>query len=244
VSDQSRPLPDQPNLRYVKMEAKRRLAAGEFATLHEAQLAIAREHGLPSWTALKRLIDAQTAPANDALAHVRWVFARFATADAPAWSAPDEEELRAHFDEQFLAAIGPSTVVDTLSPAAAQLRGELVVLTETTCGVRARIADLLVDAVSEADPPHRLAGMVVYPVGAPIRDPRVTSPSTRVVGDAPAAAVRALTECFADHGLVGLGAGGAAGHGAPAWAAACGWASLERTEELQAHHRFPAYSIT
>ena len=56
--------------------------------------------------------------------------------------------------------------------------------------------------------------------------------------------MRALTECFADHGLVGLGASGAAGDGAPAWAAAGGWASLERTEELQAHHRFPAYSIT
>ncbi len=42
MSDQSRPLPDRPNLRYLKLEAKRRLAAGEFATLHEAQLAIAR----------------------------------------------------------------------------------------------------------------------------------------------------------------------------------------------------------
>ena len=38
------------------MEAKRRLAAGEFPALHDAQLAIAWEHGQPSWTALKQRI--------------------------------------------------------------------------------------------------------------------------------------------------------------------------------------------
>jgi len=32
------------------------LAAGEFAALHDAQAAIAWEHGLPNWTALKQLI--------------------------------------------------------------------------------------------------------------------------------------------------------------------------------------------
>ena len=53
----SRALPDRPNLRYLKLEAKRRHDAGEFATLHEAQLAIAREHGQPSWAALKQAID-------------------------------------------------------------------------------------------------------------------------------------------------------------------------------------------
>ena len=53
MSDQTRELPEQPNLRFLKLEAKRRLAAGEFATLHDAQLAVAREHGLPSWAVLK-----------------------------------------------------------------------------------------------------------------------------------------------------------------------------------------------
>jgi hypothetical protein len=32
MSDQTRELPEQPNLRFLKLEAKRRLAAGEFAT--------------------------------------------------------------------------------------------------------------------------------------------------------------------------------------------------------------------
>ena len=56
LSDQPRELPAQPNLRYLKLEAKRRLAAGQFATLHDAQLAIAREHGRSSWAALKQHI--------------------------------------------------------------------------------------------------------------------------------------------------------------------------------------------
>ena len=42
MSDQPRPLPGQPSLRYLKLEARRRLAAGEFGTLHDAQLAVAR----------------------------------------------------------------------------------------------------------------------------------------------------------------------------------------------------------
>lgn len=36
---ESRSLPDRPSLRHLKLEAKRRLAAGEFATLHDAQVA-------------------------------------------------------------------------------------------------------------------------------------------------------------------------------------------------------------
>jgi hypothetical protein len=55
MSGEPRSLPSRPSLRYLKLEARRRLAAGEFAALHEAQLAIAREHGLPSWAALKQL---------------------------------------------------------------------------------------------------------------------------------------------------------------------------------------------
>ena len=34
-----RSLPDYPNLRYLKVEAEERMRSGEFAALHEAQLA-------------------------------------------------------------------------------------------------------------------------------------------------------------------------------------------------------------
>lgn len=52
-----RALPSRPNLRHLRLEAKRRQGAGEFETLHDAQLAVAREHGVSSWAALKRVVE-------------------------------------------------------------------------------------------------------------------------------------------------------------------------------------------
>lgn len=51
-----RTLPERASLRHLKLEAKRRRAAGEFPSLHGAQLAIAREHGQPSWAALRAAV--------------------------------------------------------------------------------------------------------------------------------------------------------------------------------------------
>ncbi len=82
----SRSLPGRPHLRHLKLEAKRRVAAGEFPSLHDAQAAIAREHGLPSWAALKRQIsDNQDSHALDQL---RWIIARFAGAGAAGLDGP------------------------------------------------------------------------------------------------------------------------------------------------------------
>jgi CubicO group peptidase (beta-lactamase class C family) len=52
----SRSLPTRPSLRHLKLEAKRRRTAGEFPSLHEAQAAIAWEHGVPSWATLKQRV--------------------------------------------------------------------------------------------------------------------------------------------------------------------------------------------
>jgi len=49
--------PGQPNLRFLRLEARRRVAAGEFSALHDAQLTIAWEHGQSSWTELRQLIN-------------------------------------------------------------------------------------------------------------------------------------------------------------------------------------------
>ena len=77
----SRSLPGHPSLRHLKLEAKRRLAAGEFPTLHDAQVAIAREHGLPTWAALKqRVSDIPDSHAYPPLDH-----RRFQAADQPGW---------------------------------------------------------------------------------------------------------------------------------------------------------------
>ena len=165
MSDQPRPLPSQPSLRYLKLEAKRRLAAGEFTTLHDAQLAIAREHGLPSWTALKQHIESQAAqisatagqgaPSESyALDQVRWVMDRFAGADGAGWAAPGEDEMREHFTEHFLTVIPAGQVVSTLSGLAPELRAELSVTAVTTGNVHAVLPGLQIQASTEPEPPH------------------------------------------------------------------------------------------
>jgi hypothetical protein len=55
-------LPDRPSLEYLKKLAKDRLRelrrAEAGARLADAQLAVAREHGFPSWRALRAHLDA------------------------------------------------------------------------------------------------------------------------------------------------------------------------------------------
>ena len=149
----SRSLPGRPNLRHLKLEAKRRLAAGEFPSLHEAQAAIAREHGLPSWTALKRHIsENQDTPALDQL---RWVIARFAGAGEPGWTAP-ADELIEHFDDRFLIALPPPALIEAIGRVAADLRdGEPVVLGQTPVQAYVELNGVQYLAVVEAEPPHR-----------------------------------------------------------------------------------------
>jgi len=63
-------LPQHPSLDYLKKLAKERLrqmrAASPAAQLSTAQLAVAREHGFPSWRALKAEVDRRRAPAREA----------------------------------------------------------------------------------------------------------------------------------------------------------------------------------
>ena len=182
MSDQPRALPDQPSLRYLKVEAKRRLSAGEFATLHEAQLAIAREHGLPSWTALKEYISAGPSQASPVLAQARWVISRFGEAGTPGWTVPGDGELGEHFDPQFLRLVPPETLVRTLTGVLPRLRAELVIMLETPLRLRGQIGGMQLEAVAEADPPHRLTGLRLFPLGERVTDPRVAAPSTRTSG--------------------------------------------------------------
>ncbi|GAA0984098.1 hypothetical protein GCM10009555_057200 [Acrocarpospora macrocephala] len=242
MSDQSRALPDRPSLRYLKLEAKRRLSAGEFATLHQAQLAIAREHGLSSWTALKEHIEA-AGPASHALAQVRWVMSRFAAADTPEWTPPDEEELRRHFDDHYLSLVPPDTLTGMASSVAQRLREDLVDVRAEPLRLRARVADLRVEAATEADPPYRLSTLRLYPLETKVKDPRVAAPASRTSGAVPEEAAAVAAESFAELGLVGLIVAGASGDGS-VWVTARGWANLDQDEVLLPDHRFPAYSIT
>src|SRR6266511_3255522 len=171
-----RSLPDRPSLRYLKLEAKRRLAAGEFPTLHDAQAAIAGEYGLPSWAALKQLICGQPEHESHALSQLRWVIGRFREAGASAWSAPDEDELRQHVCGPVLAETPAGELVATIIQTALLLRGELVVMAQAPLSASVQIADLRVDATVEAEPPHRLTELRATPLTKRVTDARVTSP--------------------------------------------------------------------
>jgi hypothetical protein len=160
LSDQPRALPDRPSLRFLKLEAKRRLTAGEFATLDQAQLVIAREHGLASWTALKRHIEAP----SHALAQMRWVVSRCAAADAPDWPPPTEAELRQHFDDRYLDLVPPDWLNRLFGTIAKQLRQDLAEVRAEPLRLRARLGDLRVEAETEDAPPYRLRQLRFHPV--------------------------------------------------------------------------------
>jgi CubicO group peptidase (beta-lactamase class C family) len=244
MSDQPRPLPGQPSLRYLKLEARHRLAAGEFGTLHDAQLAIAREHGQPSWTALKELIDSRLATlGHPALTQLQWVISRFGGAGEPGWTVPADDELREHFTSDYLSPEITGRLVEMFTRRAARLREELVVTHDDPLNARARVGGLQFEAAAEPEPPHRLRGFRAYLVGNQVTDPRVAAPASQSSGPVPFAATETAAAGFGELGLAGLVlAGGAPGKAA--WTIARGWADLDRAEPLRPGHRFPAYGVT
>jgi CubicO group peptidase (beta-lactamase class C family) len=244
----SRSLPGRPSLRHLKLEAKRRLAAGEFPTLHDAQVAIAREYGLPTWAALKQRINEQAEQAEQeshALDQLRWVIARFSGAEEPDWPAPDDDELGQHFSERFLAAIPPARLVEAIARMAADLRGEMEVIRQAPLQAQVRLGDLEYIAAVEAEPPYRLTGLRGLPLGRRVRDPRVAEPApARTRGEVPAEAPAIAAAAQADLGLVALLLAGGDQKTPQEWVLAQGWADLDRAEALDPGHRFPAPGVT
>ena len=247
MSGELRSLPSRPSLRYLRLEAKRRLSTAEFATLHDAQAAIAREHGLPSWTVLKQRIQADTD--SHALAQLHWVIDRFRTADQPGWTVPDDHEMRAHFDDRFLAVISPSDLAAVIAALAADLRGELTVIRRALLDAEVQLTGIrYVAAVDEASP-HRLLGLQGFPVGERITGrpaPAEKQPNqlpARTQGPVPGDLADLADETVAELGLPALVlAGGEPGR--TPWVIAAGLADLDRDEPLTPAHRFPTPGIT
>ena len=197
----SRALPARPSLRHLKLEAKRRLGAGEFVTLHDAQTAIAREHGLPNWARLKQACT-QDGPA---LVDLRWVVERFAGAGQPGWTAPGEDEFREHFDDRLLAAIPPGALTEAIAGIAPDLRTELVVIRQAPLEVQVQLAGQRYVAVAAAEPPHRLVGLRGFMLGDRITDPRVKAARrARTLGEPPDEIVAIATQARAELGLPAL----------------------------------------
>jgi Beta-lactamase len=256
----SRTLPARPSLRHLKLEAKRRLAAGEFATLHDAQTAIAREHGLPSWPRLKQACaqavsdqaSADQASADQAsadqegpaLAHLRWVVGRFSGADRPGWTPSGEDELAGHFDDRFLAAIPAGALTEAIAGVAADLRTELVVVRQAPLEVQVQLAGQRYVAAGAAEPPHRLVGLRGFMLGDGITDPRVKAPrQARTLGEPPDEIVAIATRARAELGLPALLLAGGE-PGCEPWVVAVGLADLDREEPLEPGHRFPLPGLT
>ena len=222
-----RSLPSHPSLRHLKLEAKRRLAAGEFATLHDAQAAIAREHGLPSWTALKQAC----VPEGYALAHVHWIIDRFRDAGQPDWTPPGEDELREHFDDRFLAAIPAGQLTETITGAAADLHGELTVISQAPLEAVVQLSGARYVAIVTPEPPHRLIGLRGFTLAERITDTRLKeTPPVRTTGRPPPGIIALAAQARAELGLPALLLAGGEPRG-PAWSpwvVASGHASLDR----------------
>jgi CubicO group peptidase (beta-lactamase class C family) len=248
----SRSLPSRPSLRYLRLEAKRRLAAAEFPSLHDAQAAIAWEHGLPSWAVLKQRICAEPGPESYALAQLRWLISRFSGADQPGWTAPGDDEMRAHFADRFLAVVPAGRIIEATARIAPDLRGELTVIAHTSLAAQVQLAGIRYLAAVDAVPPYRLLGLQGFPVGERITDARLTaagrdgdvaSPPARTLGAVPAELAGIAGDALAELGLPGLVLAGGEPDG-PSWAIAQGWADLDRPEVLDLRHRFPAVGVT
>ena len=237
------PCPTGLTFRYLKLEAKRRLAAGEFATLHETQAAIAREYGLTSWGALKQQVTAgQDAHALDQL---RWVVSRFAGAGEPGWTPPADYELRQHFSAGFLTVLPPATLVSRISQLASELRsGEFVVLRQAPLQAFVELNGVQYVAAVEAEPPHRLAGLRGMPTGRRVRDPRIANPPVSAQGEVPDQVRAIAAEAVAELGLAALTIAGGDPDATRPWVLAAGWADLDRGEALDPGHRFPAPGLT
>jgi CubicO group peptidase (beta-lactamase class C family) len=247
-SEKARLLPPHPSLRHLKIEAKRRHTAGEFTTLHDAQTAIAREHGLPGWAALKQactqLASGVGAEDGPALTHVRWIVDRFRDANGPSWTAPGEDEFRQHFDDRLLAALPAGQLAETIARNAADLRSELTVIGQAPLEAQVQLAGLRYVAIAAPEPPHRLIGLRGFPLAERITDPRIKAPPpVRAAGRPPHELGVIAARACAELGLPALLlAGGDPGQ--PPWTVAAGHANLERSEPLEPGYLFPVPGLT
>ena len=191
LSDQFRALPSRPNLRYLKLEA-RRLAAGEFAT---ASRRPARHRPRARPVELDRAQGVRRAArcaGHPALTQLRWVISRFGGADTPGWAAPADSELREHLTgdalDGYLGQDVTSKAVTALTHRAARWREGLVIIQDDPLHTRARASGWLLEADAEPEPPHRLASLRMTRVGSQVTDARAAAPPTFSSGAVPVVA--------------------------------------------------------
>jgi CubicO group peptidase (beta-lactamase class C family) len=233
MSGISRALPGHPSVRFLKIEAKRRLAAGEFASLHAAQQAIAAEFGQPNWATLKTAIGESAAgPAMDQLA---WVIERFADATGPGWIRPSDDELRDHFSAGLLTA----GVVDAILSTVPRLDRTPKVLAHSATAVDVELGNLLVHLEAESDPPYRITELAAIPRPREAVDPRTEGKAPRRIAGEPPASMRTMADqVFTAAGAPALIVAG------PGWTIATGWSDLGRGEAADPDVRLPVPGVS
>ena len=77
------------------------------------------------------IADAAARGEGHALTQLRWIVGRFGGAGEPGWLAPDEEELREHFTDQFLARFPPDQLLPRITQLAPAMREELIIISAT-----------------------------------------------------------------------------------------------------------------
>lgn len=171
-----------------------------------------------------------------------WVVAAFRGAD------PGEDEVVAHFDERFLTAVPPSTVLDVFRSRGGS-EFEVFDVTEVAAGslVAGTSDGFVLSLTVEPEPPHRIRGLLLRsPEPESIDDERLVDPPVSVSfrrGEDPE---RGLRERFASQGHVGLAAAAyrSSVDESPEVLATVGWADLQAGDPVTPGHRFPAYSVT
>ena len=161
MSESSRSLPDQPSLRYLKLEARRRLAAGEFPPCTRrsspSRVSMAfragRRSSWPSATA------SQTRTRTCSI---------ISAGSSPGWRArasrtglrPQNKNLAEHFEQSYLDRVTPGRLIEGLSGMARNwsLGDEVTVITERPRFILARVGGVRITTVGADEPPHRLRG--------------------------------------------------------------------------------------
>ena len=90
--------------------------------------------------------------------------------------------MRQHFDDHFLTAIPVGELIAMITSVAADLRGEIVVISQAPLGTQVRIASLEIFASAAAEPPQRLTGLQAVPRVGHITDTRVAFSSEHATG--------------------------------------------------------------
>ena len=85
--------------------------------------------------------------------------------------------MRAHFDDRVLAVVPAAYLAGEIAEGAADLRSDLVVIAQGPMHAHVQLAGVRYLATVNDVPPYRLLSLQGFPIGARIRDTRLTGPS-------------------------------------------------------------------